>query len=545
MVSECAKPKAGRAKQSERKHDSVDHDLADLLKKHQKEIVAAWTDSIQHLPGPFCADLPPEELRSLTLRGVGAMVQSLETGSTEVLDEYLVDFCPAGRGAAPCASAAEALLLCKDAAVPLIRSGCQAEPGAVAGLVSQLDDCLRRMVGRLNEVCTAEMRRKLDDERVRVQMLLELAQTVGSTLELDEVVSRAAQQIVVALGADGCTFHLVNEKRRSAVFLRDPSDWSSRVVRSFDSYASAFHEVLKGRKPLTSYDVQSDARFVAHRMREVGYKSMLGVPLVAKGKVIAEAWAYTLRDHRRFTDEEIALAQGIANVLALVIQNAELYEQSKLVAVMEERTRLAREIHDGISQTLGALQLKASQLEALLSEERFDESRGHLTDLQDMISRAYRDLREAMFGLRAAVEPGTELVTALREYLGHYRAQYGLDVRLEASEDELAILEGETQAQAMRILQEALSNVRRHAGAETATVCIEQEDGRLCICVVDEGKGFDPAIIEGRQDGRHLGISTMRERAASVGGALIVESEPGHGTRVVLEVPLPRHGESE
>jgi signal transduction histidine kinase len=523
----------------------VSSELADLLKQHEKEVAAAWAESLERLPGPFCADLPPEELRSMTLRGVGAIVQSLEAGSTHVLDGYLADFCPAGRGAAPCASAAEALLLCKDAAVPLIRSACEAEPGLAWRLVSQLDDCLRGMVGRLNKVCTAEMRRQLDDERGRVQTLLNVAQTVSSTLELDEVVSRAAQQIVVALGADGCTFHLVNEERRSAVFLRDPSDWSSRVVRSFDSYARAFHEVLARREPLTSYDVQSDARFVAHRMREVGYKSMLGVPLVAKGKVIAEAWAYTLHDYRRFTDEEIALAQGIANVLGLVIQNAELYEQSKLVAVMEERTRLAREIHDGISQTLGALQLKTSQLEASLSEERFDESRGYLSELQDMISRAYRDLREAMFGLRAAVEPGTELVAALRDYLGHYRAQYGLDVRLEANDDEQATLDGEAQAQAMRIVQEALSNVRRHAGSEGATLSVERHGDEVRICVMDEGQGFDPADLETQDEGRHLGLRTMRERAVSVGGALTIESEPGGGTAVVLRLPLHRDGRHE
>jgi signal transduction histidine kinase len=520
-------------------------ELADLFRRHQEEIAAAWAESVEHLPGSFCADLRPEELRSLTLRGVGAIVQSLETGSTDVLDEYLIDFCPAGRGSAPCASAAEALLLFKDAAVPLTRGAHEAEPGVAWRLVSQLDDCLRGMVGRLHSICTAEMRRKLADERGRVRTLLDMAQTVGSTLELDEVVSRTAEQIVAALGVDRCSFHLVDEETRSTIFLRRPFDWSSRVFRSFDSYNSYFQEVLTSREPLTSYDVLSDPRFNAEAAHEIGVKSALAVPLMAKSKVIAVAFSYTVIDYHRFTSEEIALAQGIGNILGLVIQNAQLYERSKLVAVMEERTRLAREIHDGIAQTLGALQLKVSQLEDSLSEERSDESRGHLADLQDMISRAYRDLREAMFGLRAAVEPGTELVTALREYLGHYQSEYGLKVRLEASEDEAAVLEGETQAQAMRILQEALSNVRRHSGAETATVCIEREDGALRICVVDEGMGFDPALLGDWNDGRHLGISTMRERAASVGGALIVESEPGHGTRVVLEVPLPRHGESE
>ncbi len=521
-------------------------ELAVLLKQNQERIATFWGELLQSMSGSSYRDLPAEEVRSLTVRGLEAMAESLDTGSRAVLDEYLANVCPVGSEAMPDTSGVtEALLLCKDAAVPVIREACGPDSSTTWALVSQLDDCLRYMVGRVSTVCTLEARRQLQDARAGVQTLLDMAQTVSSTLELDEVVRRTADQIVAALGADGCTFHLVDEERRSVVFLRDPSDWSSRVHRSFDSYASAFHEVLTRREPLTSYDVQSDPRFVPHRVREVGYKSMLGVPLVVKGKVIAEAWAYTLNDYRRFTDEEIALAQGIANVLGLVIQNAELHERSKLLAVMEERARLGREIHDGVAQTLGALQLKASQVEDSLSNHHIDESRRLLCEVQDVITRGYRDLREAMFGLRAAVEPGTDLVTALRQYLVHYEAEYRLDVRLEAAEDEPATLNGETQAQAMRIVQEALRNVLRHARTERATVRIERHGDDLRICVVDEGQGFDRADLEAQDEARHLGLRTMRERAASVGGNLTVESQPGQGTAVVLQLPLHHDGRYE
>ena len=387
------------------------------------------------------------------------------------------------------------------------------------------------------------MRRQLHDERAQVAMLLDIAQTASSTLELDEVVGRAAEQIVAALGVDRCVFHLVDEEQRSAVYIPQPSDWSSRFVRSFDSYTSIFHEALTTRQPVTTYDVESDPRIPQdYKGREPGAKSSVVMPLLVKGKVIAVAGAYTVHDYRRFTEEEIALAQGIGNVLGLVIQNAQLYERSKLLTVMEERSRLSREIHDGIAQTLGALQLKASQLEDSLSNQQVDELRGLLSELQDMISRAYREMREAMLGLRAVVEPGAGLVTALREYLTHYQAQYGLDVRLEANEDEPAAWDGEKQAQAMRIVQEALRNVRRHSGTGRATVRIERHGDGVRICVVDEGQGFDQSLLEGRDDGRHLGLRTMRERAEGTGGTLTVESQLGQGTRVVLELPLHEDG---
>jgi signal transduction histidine kinase len=537
------KSRAGQAGQDSREHDEVGSELAAVVRQHQEEIAATWAEMLRSLPDSPYGDLPPHEVRSLTLRGLVAIVESLETGSHAVLEEYLAHICAAGSDAiADASTVTEALLLCKDAALPIIGDACGADAGAAWALVSPLDARLRWMVGRLTSMCMGEMRRQLEEQRSQAAMLLDLAQTVGSTLELDEVVSRAAEQIVAALGVDRCSFHLVDEERRSTVFLRRPSDWSSRVFRSFDSYTSYFREVLTTREPLTSYDAQSDPRFRRGKARELGAKSAVAVPLMAKGKVVAVAWTYTVEDYRRFTREEIALAQGIGNMLGLVIQNAQLYERSKLVTVMEERARLSREIHDGVAQTLGVLQLKASQLEGSLSDDRIAESLGHLAELQEMISRAYRDLREAMFGLRTVVEPGMDLVRVLRRFLAHYQVQYGLDARFEAKGDQPVILDEETQAQAMRILQEALRNVLRHAGTGRATVRLERHVDGLRICVVDEGQGFDRALLQGKDDCRHLGLRTMRERAVSVGGTLNVESGPGQGTSVVLQLPLHEDG---
>jgi signal transduction histidine kinase len=532
--------KARRAKPDRSERDEVHSELAALLSQHQQEIAAAWAELVQASPGSQYYALPAQDVRSLTVWGLRAITESLETGSRVLLEEYLAGICPAGSEAAPDAAAAtEALLLCKEAAAPIICDACGPDSRESWALTSELDACLRWMVGRLTSLFGAELSRQLQAQGAQVAMLLDIAQAASSTLELDQVVSRVAEGIVAVLGVDRCVFHLVDEERRSAVYLREPADWSSRVFRSFDSYTSIFHEALTTRQPVTSYDVQSDPRIPRNYMAlEPDAKSSVVMPLLVNGKVVAMAGGYTVHDYRRFTEEEIALAQGIGNMLGLVIQNAQLYEQSKLVAVMEERTRLAREIHDGVAQTLGALQLKASQLEDSLSKERVGESRGHLSELQNMISRAYGDVREAMLGLRAILEPGTGLMTVLRQYLAHYRAQYGLDVRLEVDEDEPATLDGETKAQAMRILQEALSNVRRHARTDEATLRIERHGHAVRMSVVDEGQGFDPGLLEGLDDGRHLGLRTMRERAESVGGTLAVESQPGQGTRVVLELPL-------
>jgi signal transduction histidine kinase len=531
----------GKSKASQKAgaRDKTGAELAALLKEHQDDIATAWAELLRGWPGSQYQGLPPEDVRSLTLWGLRAIVESLETGSRVLLEDYLAGVCPAGSETTPDAAAVtEALLLFKDAAVPFIQDAFGTNSIQCWALTSELDACVRWMVGRLTGLFAAEMVGQLRAQRAQVAMLLDIAQAASSTLELDEVVSRVSAGIVAALGVDGCAFVLLDEEHGSAVDIPQPSEWSSRSFRPIDSYTSAFHEILATGQPLTSYDAQSDPRFPPDGVRESGVRSVLGVPLKVKGRVIAVAHVHTLHDYRRFTEAEIALARGLGNVLGLVIQNAQLYGRSKWLTVVEERGRLAREIHDGIAQTLGALQLKASQLEESLSSERLADSQSYLSELQDMVSRAYRDLREAMFGLRAVVEPGTDLVTVLREYLAHYAAEYGLNVRLEASEDEPATLDGETKAQVMRILQEALRNVLRHAGTGKAIVRIERHGDSVRLYVVDEGQGFDPGLFEGLDDGRHLGLRTMRERAESVGGTLTVESQPGQGTRVVLALPL-------
>jgi signal transduction histidine kinase len=537
MMRRAGKAEGWQAKPDIGRSDEPGLELATLLRQHQEEIAAAWAELVQSLPA--YAESESDEILSFTSRGVAAMAEWLETGSGVPVEEYLAGMCPAGgEPVRDVSTGTEALLLCKDAAVPIIRDACGPGSSRSWALTSELDACLRWMVGRLTSMCAADMAQQFTGERAQVAMLLDMAQTVSSTLELHEVVRRVAEAIVTTLGVDHWMFQLVDEERGGLVHLVRSGEWASRHFEPYDSHPRIVHELLTTQKPVTCYDVLSDPRFDPRGVSELGAKSAVGVPLLVKGEVVAVVWPYTVDHYRRFSQEEIALAQGMGNMLGLVIRNAQLYEQSKLLAATEERARLSREIHDGVAQTLGALQLKASQLDDSLASQSFDESRCHLSELQEMISRAYLDLREAMFDLRAVVQPGTDLVTVLREYAAHYEAEYGLEVRLEAREDQLFTLDGETQAQAMRIVQEALRNVRRHAGTGSATLRIERHGGGLRIRVVDEGQGFDASLFDDAGGATHLGLRAMRERTASVGGTLSVESLPGQGTTVDLQLPL-------
>ncbi len=150
-------PKARQTEQAKTERDKARSELAVLLKQHQEEIATAWAERIRGLADSSYGDLPLEEVRSLTLRGVQAMADSLEAGSLVVLDEYLAGLCPVDSETVPDASAlTEALLLCKDAAVPIIRHACGPDSSTAWALVSALDAFLHWMVGRLTSVWEGE-----------------------------------------------------------------------------------------------------------------------------------------------------------------------------------------------------------------------------------------------------------------------------------------------------------------------------------------------------------------------------------------------------
>lgn len=173
----------------------------------------------------------------------------------------------------------------------------------------------------------------------------------------------------------------------------------------------------------------------------------------------------------------------------------------------------------------------------MLARGETDQVQASLLELKGIAKETYTDVREAIFNLRATVSSGPGLLLTLQEYLAEYRAHYGVDARLVAGDESAVELPADVGIQVIRIIQEALTNVRKHASASKAWVRFEQTGGQVRITVEDDGRGFDPARVVG--GGRqHFGLQIMRERAESVGGSLELDSRPDQGTQVVVQVPF-------
>lgn len=200
-------------------------------------------------------------------------------------------------------------------------------------------------------------------------------------------------------------------------------------------------------------------------------------------------------------------------------------------AGLEERARLARELHDGLAQDLWLAKLKSGRLAALPTLGA--EGRALTGELQDAIDAGLAEAQQAVAALRLSGEPAGTLFELMSRSTEEFADRFGLRVALDCPPD-LPELPPRAQAEALRITQEALTNVRRHANATVVRVKVDIKDGQLLVVVSDNGRGFDPDTVGPSA----FGLASMRERAALIGGELRVESQPRDGTRVFLLLPV-------
>ena len=211
-------------------------------------------------------------------------------------------------------------------------------------------------------------------------------------------------------------------------------------------------------------------------------------------------------------------------------------EVAALNAVMDERARLSRELHDGLAQLVTFLLVRLDTVAGLVQADRRPEALAELERLRGVADDLYLDVREAIAGLRSRVsERG--LVPALRDYLDEFEERHGIRVTLE-TDDPTTPVPDLVGTQLFRITQEALANVRKHARAQRAWAILgHPETGVLSLEIGDDGIGFDPAQAP-RSGPSSFGLASMRERVEGLGGTFRIESAPGSGTRVLVTVPL-------
>lgn len=368
--------------------------------------------------------------------------------------------------------------------------------------------------------------------------LYELGARISASLDLGQVLDAVAAGARQALDTEIALVALIDEDQQElavrAAVGTYTQDW--RGVRipleeNLKIQGLAFDRVVNLES--FPYDLPVGLASLINTERA---KSLLAVPMW-RGEQLLGIVGVVTRNPRRFTKEEARLLMRLGQQVIIAIENARLYQQVRYLAVLEERDRLAREMHDNLAQELGYLDLKTTLTRDLLARGELAQADANLGEMKRVTREAYTDTREAIFSLRAMTLLNGNYAETLREYLAEYQSHYGVDVRVVIEDEAMTRFHSDAGVQIHRIIQEALTNVRKHARSTYAHVRFEREADLVRITVEDDGRGFDPAELFRGNGDQHFGSQIMRERAESIGGTLEFISQVGEGTRVVLRVP--------
>ena len=290
--------------------------------------------------------------------------------------------------------------------------------------------------------------------------------------------------------------------------------------------------IVQENRTIRIRDLATDPRRYGFPPNHPEMHSFLGVPVTVQGRSVGNLYLTERADAVEFSDEDERIVETFALHAGIAIENARLHEQDQRLAIVDERERISRDLHDGIIQSIYAVGLSLEDVPELVRDDP-DEVERRVERAIDSLHLTIRDIRNFIFGLRPELLTGIGLAAGLAAIAEEFRHNSMIDVELDTGE--LAVEpEPTATAHLLGIVNEALSNVARHSGATRATVCAESEpDGSVVVSVEDNGRGFDPADAAALG---HQGLANMRSRATTISATIGLASD---GTGTMVEVRLP------
>jgi signal transduction histidine kinase len=371
-------------------------------------------------------------------------------------------------------------------------------------------------------------------QRGALEAMSEAVLAIAAEREMEPVLRRLVESARELAGARYAALGIPDRAGAFAQFITaGMSDELIAAMGPLPRTHGLLGAMLESTESYRTPDIRRDSRFrgwwpSAHPQM----RSFLGVPIVARGEVIAAFYLTDREGAEEFDADDQRLIEMLAAHAAVAIENARLLERSRELSIVEERNRLARELHDAVSQKLFGLVLSAEAAATMLARDAAGAAE-EVARLGQLAQEALAELRELIFELRPPSLEEEGLAATLRKQVDMLRRVHGRDIELRIAST--ARPAAEAEGEVLRIAQEALNNALRHADAGRIELRLQARDGRLIVTVADDGVGFDPAAPGLRS--RRLGLTSMEERARGIGGTLAVVSRPGEGTTVTLEVP--------
>lgn len=398
---------------------------------------------------------------------------------------------------------------------------------------AQMMTTIADMAGNaLHRMSIADMLETLAADRTHeLETIFRVTAAASKPIGLEAALESTLEMILVSMNAQLASMLLVTEERDHLFITaeKDLPDYVREEAERIRQQSQTAKWALAHKKPLMIPDLLDDPCVKADARMEVPY----AVLPMRSGKKVVGALEIMRCEGNQFNVEELTLLSFIADHLGLVIENARLLQQAEQNAVLKERSRLARELHDSVTQSLYSATLFADGGRRLAEQEGHEQYRNCLVTLGEVVQQALKEMRLMVYELRSPGLQSGGLVQAIRQRLDAVENRAGIKASLEAGN--IPSLPGWIEEMLYRIILEALNNALKHARAANIVVQLECKNNILRVSVNDDGVGFDVDAI--RETGG-MGLTTMQERAKRLNGDLCISSIPGSGTAMTATFSL-------
>jgi two-component system nitrate/nitrite sensor histidine kinase NarX len=298
-------------------------------------------------------------------------------------------------------------------------------------------------------------------------------------------------------------------------------------------YASTSQRVPVYPQEVTTIGIEDfQGETLKEHLSRLDLQQLVYIPLSTKGRELG-FFVLGKREPGKPSPEELALLNSVGKQIGVAMENAHLYEQAEQTAITSERNRLARELHDAVTQTLFSASLIADVTPQIWKRNP-EEGLQHLAELRQLTRGALAEMRTLLLEMRPESLQRADIKSLLTQLADAFIGRVRIPLDLEIKGD--CALPHEVKLVFYRVAQEALNNIAKHSGARQVTLHLDCQPGRLSLCIKDDGLGFDPNTISSD----HMGIAIMRERASSIGANLKIDSQTGQGTTIELNWTLQR-----